>query len=154
MGTSRVKIREYRSADAAGVSRVIRTTMRISNSADYPMDRLQPLIDYFSPENVEALNRERVCFVAEHTEEIVGTGGLEGDELVTFFVLPDRQRSGIGSALLAAIEGSALERGLSWLRVGSSLAGATFYERQGYQRTGEILEGSAGLHISLIKRLR
>lgn len=39
--------------------------MRISNSADYPMERLQPLIDYFSQEKVDALNKERACFVAE-----------------------------------------------------------------------------------------
>ncbi len=44
------KIRPYHSSDAGALSRLIRTTMRISNSADYPMERLQPLIDYFSPE--------------------------------------------------------------------------------------------------------
>ncbi len=99
-----MRIRPYESTDAEAVSRLIRTTMRISNSADYPMDRLQPLIDYFSPEKVDQLSRERVCLVAEDGGEIVGTGGLEEDELVTFFVDPRRQgaqfQAGYGSGFV------------------------------------------------------
>ena len=142
-----VKVRPYQSSDASAVSRLIRTTVRISNSADYPMRRPQPLIDYFSPEKVEALNQDRVCFVAEEEGDIVGTGALEGDELVTFFVAPERQTSGIGSALLAEVEKVATGRCVQKLRVGSSLAGAAFYERRGYEPTGGILEGTAGAHV-------
>ena len=148
-----VGIRPYRSSDARAVSHLIRTTMRLSNRADYPMERLQPLIDYFSPEKVEALSRERICFVAEEAGEIVGTGALEGDELVTFFVAPQKQGSGIGSLLLGAVEGIAAEQGLRELRVGASLAGAPFYQRRGYERTGEILEGTAGPHVAMRKCL-
>ncbi|HEY0152966.1 MAG TPA: GNAT family N-acetyltransferase [Longimicrobium sp.] len=149
-----VDIRPYHSADAGAVSRLIRTTMRISNSADYPMERLQPLIDYFSPEKVDALNRERVCFVAEEAGEVVGTGALEGDELVNFFVAPHTQGGGIGSALLRAVEKAACEGGLRRLKVGSSLAGAPFYRRHGYEPTGETLEGTAGAHIAMEKELK
>lgn len=148
-----VKIRPYRPSDASAVSHLIRTTMRISNSADYPMERLQPLIDYFSPEKVDALNQERVCFVAEDAGEIVGTGALEGEELVTFFVAPERQGSGIGSALLSAVEEVASELGIRQLQVGASLAGAHFYQRRGYEPTGEILEGTAGAHVAMRKVL-
>lgn len=148
-----VKIRPYHSSDAGAVSRLIRTTMRISNSADYPMERLQPLIDYFSPEKVEALHRERICFVAEENGEVVGTGALEADELVTFFVAPQRQGGGIGSALLGAVEEAAWEGGLRRLRVGSSLAGAPFYRRHGYEPRGEILEATAGVHLVMVKEL-
>jgi GNAT superfamily N-acetyltransferase len=148
-----IKIRPYHSSDAVALSRLIRTTMHISNSADYPMDRLQPLIDYFSPEKVDALNQERVCFVAEESGEVVGIGALEGDELVTFFVDPQKQGGGIGSALLRAVETAAREGGLRRLRVGSSLAGAPFYRRHGYEPTGEILEGTAGAHLAMEKEL-
>ncbi len=127
--------------------------MRISNSADYPMERLQPLIEYFSPEKVDALNQERVCFLAEDAGEIVGTGALEGEELVTFFVSPERQGSGIGSAVLSAVEKAASELGIQVLRVGASLAGAPFYQQRGYQPTGETLEGTAGAHVAMRKVL-
>jgi GNAT superfamily N-acetyltransferase len=148
-----MRIRPYESTDAEAVSRLIRTTMRISNRADYPMDRLQPLIDYFSPEKVDQLSRERVCLVAEDGGEIVGTGGLEEDELVTFFVDPRRQGQGIGSALLSRIEAIASERGLRELRVGSSLAGAPFYQSRGYRPTGGFAEGTAGKHVPMTKPL-
>lgn len=146
-------IRPFRPSDADAVSRLIRGTMRVSNSADYAAERLEPLIDYFSPEKVKQLNRERVCFVAVEAEEIVGTGALEGDELVTFFVAPQRQGGGTGSALLAAVEAAASERGIAVLRVGASLAGAAFYRARGYEPTGEIPEGTAGAHVAMRKVL-
>jgi GNAT superfamily N-acetyltransferase len=148
-----VKIRPYLSSDARAVSELIRRTMHISNTADYPLERLQPLIDYFSPEKVDALGQERACFVAEAQGEILGTGALEGDELVTFFVSPERQGHGVGSLLLEAVERVASERGLQELRVGASLAGAPFYQKRGYEPTGELLEGTAGAHLAMRKRL-
>jgi GNAT superfamily N-acetyltransferase len=148
-----VRIRPYESPDARAVSELIRRTMRISNAADYPLDRLEPLIDYFSPEKVDALGRERAWFVAEARGEIVGTGALEGDEIVTFFVSPEWQGRGVGSLLLEAVERIASERGLRELRVGASLAGAPFYQKRGYEPTGEMLEGVAGAHVAMRKRL-
>lgn len=53
-------------------------------------------VDY-TPEKLEEINRERVCFVAEADSVIVGTAALEGDALVTFFVDPSQQRRGIGA---------------------------------------------------------
>lgn len=100
-------VRPFRPSDAHAVSALIRRTMRVSNGAVHPMERLQPLMDYFSPAKVDALARERVCFVAEEGGEVVGTGALEGDELVTFFVTPEQQGRGVGSRLLEAAEDAA-----------------------------------------------
>ena len=41
-------IRRFEPTDAAQVSALIGYTMRMSNSSDYSLDRLQPLIDYFT----------------------------------------------------------------------------------------------------------
>lgn len=148
-----IQIRLYRADDAAAVSSIIRTTMRISNSADYPLAQLQPLIDYFSPAKVDQINQTRLCLVAEEDGVLVATGGLEDGELVTFFVLPTQQGRGIGAALLLALEAAARGQGLSELKVDASLTGAPFYERHGYQRTGAVLDGTAGPQISMRKRL-
>ncbi|MEZ4831815.1 MAG: hypothetical protein R2873_07385 [Caldilineaceae bacterium] len=94
-----VRIRPYQVGDAATVSAIIRTTMRVSNSADYAPERLQPLIDYFSPAKVDQINETRTCLVAEVSGVLVATAGLEDDELVTFFVLPEWQGRGIGGAV-------------------------------------------------------
>jgi GNAT superfamily N-acetyltransferase len=148
-----IRIRPYASFDAAPVSGLIRTTMSTSNVADYPLDRLQPLIDYFTPQKLDEINRERVCFVAEADSGIVGTAALEKDALVTFFVVPSRQRKGIGAMLLRYVEEEARRRGLSKLIVEASIAGAPFYEAMGYEPTGSTVERVAGAHIVMTKDL-
>jgi predicted N-acetyltransferase YhbS len=149
-----IAIRAFEPRDADAVSALIRRTMGESNSHDYPLDRLQPLIDYFSPEKVLRLGQERVCLVAESDQLLVGTAALEGAELATFFVLPEYQRLGIGAQLLAALEEQARAQGHSRLTVDASLTGAAFYARMGYLRTGVDREGSAGPQIGMEKRLQ
>lgn len=127
--------------------------MRTSNSADYPLERLQPLIDYFSPAKVEQMNQDRFCLVAEEEGSLLATAGLEADELVTFFVLPEAQGRGIGAVLLRTLEEIAHVQGITELKVNASVTGASFYERHGYQRTGAILDGAAGPQLSMYKQL-
>ena len=146
-------IRTFEPGDAEAVSALIRRTMRESNSRDYPLDRLQPLIDYFSPEKVLQLSRERVCLVAEADRRVAGTIALEGAELATFFVLPAYQGQGIGTRLLATIEQRARSLGIARLTVDASVTGAAFYAARGYLRTGVEREGVAGTQIGMEKRL-
>ena len=147
-------IRTFEPDDAEAVSALIRRTMRESNSRDYPLDRLQPLIDYFSPEKVRRLGRERVCLVAEIDQQLIGTAALDEAELATFFVLPEYQGQGIGTRLLGAIEEHALMQGITCITVDSSLTGAAFYGRMGYLRTGVERTGTAGTQIVMQKQLQ
>jgi GNAT superfamily N-acetyltransferase len=146
-------IRSFAPHDAEAVSMLIRHTMQVSNSRDYPLARLQLLIDYFSPEKVLVLSQERECLVAEVDRQVIGTIGLDGNELVTFFVHPDRQGQGIGAQLLAAIESRAQALGMTRITVDSSITGAAFYAKMGYARTGVEREGTAGTQIGMQKQL-
>ena len=146
-------IRPFEPQDAAAVSALIRHTMAVSNSSDYPMERLQPLMNYFSPEKMLLLSHERICLVAELEGQVVGTVALEGTELCTFFIHPKMQGKGIGSRLLAAIEEKALEVGITQIHTDASLTGAPFYERRGYRRTGVDIEGTAGMQVGMVKPL-
>lgn len=146
-------IRTFRAGDAAAVSALIRHTMATSNVADYPLERLQPLIDYFSPEKVLLLSEERICLVAEIAARIVGTVALDGEELCTFFIHPDFQGQGIGTQLLAEIERRAVAAGIAQIHTDASLTGAPFYERRGYRRTGVEMDGTAGTQIGMVKPL-
>ena len=148
-----MKIRSFAPRDAAAVSAVIRLKMATSNINDYPLERLQPLMDYFSPEKVLCLSEERICLVAEVNGEVVATVALEGAELCTFFVHPDHQGAGIGTRLLAAIEAAAVDAGIDVIHTGASLTGAPFYERRGYRRTGVNIEGTAGRQVGMVKQL-
>jgi GNAT superfamily N-acetyltransferase len=146
-------IRRFEPEDAEAVSSVVRHTMKISNSGDYSLERLQPLIDYFSPEKMLQLSRERDCLVAVVNNEIVGTVALEGCELCTFFVHPDYQRMGIGAQLLQAIEQIAIENGIKKIHTDASITGEAFYRKMGYRRTGMEKEGTAGKQIGIEKEL-
>jgi N-acetylglutamate synthase-like GNAT family acetyltransferase len=146
-------VRRFEPKDAEAVSEVIRVTMRKSNRSDYSMEILQPLIDYFSPEKVLQLCRERDCLVAESDNQIVGTAALDKNELAAFFVLPDFQNKGIGSSLLKQIEQIARQKQISTIIVESSITGEPFYEKMGYCRNGSIKEGTAGKQIGMEKRL-
>lgn len=147
-------IRLFREADKVAVSELIRITIETSNVADYPLDRLRPLINYFTPAEVAELNQERHCLVAEQVGRIIGTAAVEGDHIVTFFVHPGHQRRGAGTALLHAIEVAAQQLDLQRLLAEASLTGTSFYERHGYCRTGKVLDGPAGAQIAVEKAIR
>lgn len=152
MGTD-LLIRAFQTSDAEAVSALIRHTMQVSNSDDYPIERLQPLIDYFSPAKVLQLSAERICLVAESDEQIVGTVAIEERALCTFFVHPAYQGQGIGAQLLNRIEQLAVDQGIRQLTVEASITGAPFYRKMGYHPTGHDKEGTAGKQIGMEKLL-
>ena len=146
-------IRKFKSADAAAVSDVIRQTMRVTNSQDYSMQILAPLVEYFSPENVLLLSKERICLVAEIENRVVGTVALEDSELCAFFVHPDFQRKGVGTNLIKAIEDIAAKNKVEIIKFASSLSAVSFYEKIGYRKNGSDREETAGKQIGMEKHL-
>jgi GNAT superfamily N-acetyltransferase len=146
-----VAVRPFLPKDAAAVSAIIATTMRQSNARDYPVDRLESLIAYFTPSKLELLAGERDCLVAVAGEDVIGTAARDGAELVTFFVLPEWQGRSVGTRLLEQLERNARSAGIERLVVQASLTGAGFYERQGYTRAAPNLPGTAGPQVPMFK---
>ncbi|MNP41069.1 putative acetyltransferase [compost metagenome] len=75
---------------------------------------------------------ERLALVAILDDEIAGTAALDGNSVRSVFIAPQQQRKGIGQALMARIEETALERGIDALLVPSSITAEAFYTRLGY----------------------
>ena len=146
-----VSVRTFRPDDAIAVSRLIGHTMLTVNVADYPVERLRELAEWFDASRVLQLSEQRQCLVACRGEVVVGTIALEGMEVVTFFVAPSSQRTGIGSRLMESIESVARELCVTELQVHASLAGAGFYQRRGFRPSGRILRGHAGDHVEMAK---
>ena len=147
-------IRDFATSDAEAVSALVGTTLRRSNGCDYPLAILGPLIAYFTPEKLIQLAAERRCLVAETAGRVVATAALDGSHLATFFVDVDHQGRGIGTRLLVALEDVAQRIVLPAVYVNASTTGVSFYESRGYVRTGENMNGTAGLQIELVKLLR
>ena len=74
--------------------------------------------------------------VAVRGGEIAGFGHvvLDAGEVHAVYVHPDHAGHGVGSALLAELEGYARGRGLTALALHSSLNAVEFYELAGYER--------------------
>ncbi|MFC7235409.1 GNAT family N-acetyltransferase [Halosegnis marinus] len=78
-------------------------------------------------------------FVVAVDAGVLGFGEVVPDEreVRAVYVRPDRERGGVGSAILAHLEGYAAGAGCSELTLQSSLNAVGFYERAGYERVGE-----------------
>ncbi|MCL9812848.1 GNAT family N-acetyltransferase [Natranaeroarchaeum aerophilus] len=73
--------------------------------------------------------------VAERDGKIAGYGHVitNAEEIRAVYVDPDHARCGVGSTILAHLEGYALGQGLDRVELWSSLNAVPFYERQGYR---------------------
>lgn len=76
-----------------------------------------------------------VRLVAEVGDAIVGVGALVAakSELRACYVAPTVARRGVGTALVRAIERHARDRGLTSLKLDSSVTAEPFYAALGYQ---------------------
>jgi putative acetyltransferase len=78
---------------------------------------------------------------------------VEAAEIHAVYVHPDHARAGVGSTLLAELEGFARGRGMESLSLQSSLNATGFYERAGYEEVDRD-ESPGGLRVvEMRKRL-
>lgn len=104
--------------------------------------------DAYSPDQVEAwaapdIDRDPMptddpdhhVVVAERNDTVVGFGHLHEPEreVVGCYVHPDHDRRGVGSTVLAHLEGYALGRGHGTLHLTASMNAVDFYRRTGYR---------------------
>jgi GNAT superfamily N-acetyltransferase len=63
---------------------------------------------------------------------------LGGDGAIALnYLVPEARFQGIGKAMLAALEKEARRRGLSEVKLGSTVTAHKFYRRNGYSDTGK-----------------
>jgi len=126
-------VRSATTADASSISELIQRTVRVSNAPDYDLAAIEAICGEFTPDKVLRDMAKRDVFVAILEPSIVGTISLGGERLHSLFVAPDLQGQGIGATLVAHIENHALDKGLSTLRVSSSITARPFYEELGFR---------------------
>ena len=132
-------VRRLKEQDAQAVSELIVTTMRVSNSRDYPAEILDELVKKQTPVDVLRKASRTHFYVAEEAGAIVGCGAIgpyleKEDEscLFSFFVRPDCQGRGVGRAIMETLErdGFALRAGR--IEIPASITGLPFYLKMGY----------------------
>lgn len=81
--------------------------------------------------------------VVEHEGDAVGFGRIEVEgettaEVTACYVDPADAGRGVGSTVMAALEGYARGRGVESITLWASRNAIGFYERLGYERSGEV----------------
>lgn len=124
--------------------------VRAFGPSGYPTEQVRKWAkaDERSPEDYTVDAADEHFTVALRDGEVAGFGHLviDAGEIHAVYVHPDHARHGVGSALLAELEGYARGRRLSTLALQSSLNAVGFYERSGYERIDE-RKSSGGLPV-------
>ena len=162
MSPERAIIRRAQVTDLSKVETVARATWPVAYAGIIPEDVQRLLLDrWYSPESLRralAAQGSRF-FVAEWSGEVIGFAqfvrrSAESGELTRIYVVPDRQRSGIGMQLLDAGLMELAGEGFKHLTVEverDNGHGRRFYERAGFAALRELTRDVQGYVLALVE---
>lgn len=129
-------IRRARDEDREAIWQVHTQSIRGLCSQAYKPPEISAWVARLSPDSYAGVLATQTMFVAEVDQTIVGFGQLDPGkaEVKALYVLPQKVKAGVGSALLSKLEEEARAHGLTCLRLYATLNAESFYERKGYQR--------------------
>lgn len=132
-------ISRFKEEQAKEISDLIRTTIRISNTKDYPLELMEQLIESETPEHVIERASWTHFYVAQDEGWIVGCGAIgpywgkeDESSLFTIFVLPEYQGKGIGRSIIETLENDMFFLRAKRIEIPASITGVPFYLKMGY----------------------
>ena len=132
-------IRRLKEQDAQAVSELNVTTIRISNTRDYPAELMEELVRTETPEHVLRRAAWTHFYVAEEAGAIIGCGAIgpywgkeDESSLFTIFVHPEHQCKGIGRAIVETLEQDEYALRARRIEIPASITGLPFYRKLGY----------------------
>lgn len=136
-----MQVRVATPADAAALPELHASAVEAFGPPDYDDDQVEQWAkrDERSPDDYPIEDDDSHVTVCLRAGAVAGFGelALEEQAVHAVYVHPDHARAGVGSALLAELEGVARGLGMAGLTLQSSLNAVTFYERAGYERVAE-----------------
>ena len=149
-------IRKAAIDDALMAFAIRRAAIRAQCRDHYP---LQDIEKWTSGEMSEVFAR-RVAdqfYVAVTPEQIVGTGMIDlvTGKIDAVFVAPESMGRGIGRAVMAYLEGLAIDKGLSDIHLDATLNAAPFYRALGFKGDGRVIyESSLGVSLACVPMIK
>ena len=142
-----MNIRQFEHSDAPAVSELIRNTIKISNTKDYPKELMDALINVETPEHVLERASWTHFYVVEDQENIIGCGAIgpywgkeDESSLFTIFVSPEYQGKGVGRAIIDTLEKDEYFLRAKRIEIPASITGVPFYLKMGYHFKNGISE--------------
>jgi len=131
-----ITIRRARQEDRGAIWHVHTRAIREVCKSHYSDRDLQVWTDFLKPGRYEEPIRKGPFYVAVEGGSIIGFGSLnqKSGEIEALYVAPDHVGRGVGMSILKALENVALDSGLKFLCLSSSLNAVRFYEMAGYKR--------------------
>lgn len=125
------QLRTYTPSDAAGCCTVIRACLPLLEGLDDAA--LGHVAAKLTPDTLHAeLGPADALVVTDPTGRVLALGALAAGELVRLYVLPDRQRQGLGTALVDALEARARAGGVRQLTLEAAPNAVAFFRRRGF----------------------
>jgi putative acetyltransferase len=144
-------------ADVPGIRKVIRSSVEEIAAKDYPPEVIRGWgIDSEKArfkQQAAIRDGKELTWVACAGDVIVGFSAFspEAQELRAVYIMKAVQGTGVGAKLLELVEHKAIELKIFELTMHSSITAASFYERHGYAREGELVHTLAsGVKMKVI----
>ncbi|MEG2087601.1 MAG: GNAT family N-acetyltransferase, partial [Angelakisella sp.] len=147
-------IRRFKEEDAEKVSELVCRNLIEINGKEYPLAEMEQLAEGYHPDKIKSIASHAHMYVVTEDARIVGTGAIGsfcGSEtesmLLTIFVLPEYHGTGVGTAIIKALEQDELFYRANRIELPSSKTACKFYEKMGYHyKNGEKVLDEDGLY--------
>jgi len=109
-----IYIKKFESKNSLCVSKIIISNLLKYNSKDYPLEAINTLIKFYSPDDIINYSKNDEIYVATNliNNEILGTISISNNQVRNVFVKDEYHQKGIGKKLMSYIENIAQKRKL------------------------------------------
>lgn len=127
-----VNIRLFKEADHEDVWALVQHTIGVSYRPDYSPEAIRFFQEYHPREKILDDAANGTILVAEHEQEIVGTGTIRDAHIRRVFIYPSHQGQGIGSLIASELEAHVVRKGWKTIDLSSAIGSRTFWELRGF----------------------
>lgn len=146
-----MEIREFTESDAERLSEMISTTLKEVTSRDTPQFAVDQLLEVYTPQGLVSLPKTRKLFVAEAEGLVIGSVGIEENNITTLFVDHRFIGNGVGTELLEFAENKISLNNYSHVKLTSSLGAIGFFEKKGYKKASDVIIEGQTVSYNVIK---
>ena len=146
-------IRRFKLGDETKISYLIKCTVYLVNSVDYPASIIEKARLDNTPSKIIKKSRENIVYVAVKDKKIMGTATLAGNKVEAVYVHPRYHSLGVGKKLMEKLEEQARSKGYTKLILYASITAVGFYEKLKYKKIKKVSDGPYGENVYFTKKI-